>query len=71
MLSTVARSPWTFTGQIDITGQIDNKYAQTSTPRVEIEPTTTVFERAKTVNAFDREAIVIGTLVLYEYNILY
>jgi hypothetical protein len=40
-------------------------------PRVGFEPTTPVFELAKTVNAIDRVASVIGRvllLVTYEYN---
>jgi hypothetical protein len=37
-----------------------NKRTQTSMPRVRFEPTTPVFERAKTVQALDRAATVIG-----------
>jgi hypothetical protein len=34
-------------------------------PRVEFEPTTPVFERAKTVHALDRAATVIGHETFY------
>jgi hypothetical protein len=37
-----------------------NKRTQTFMPRVGFEPTTPVFERAKTVYALDRAATVIG-----------
>jgi hypothetical protein len=39
--------------------------AETSIPRVEFEPTTTVFERAKTVHALDRAVSVIGNASTY------
>jgi hypothetical protein len=42
------------------TAQTQNKSTQTSTPQVGFEPTISVFERAKTVHASDRAAIVIG-----------
>jgi hypothetical protein len=35
---------------------------QTSIPRLGLEPTTTVFERAKAVHASDRAATVIGQM---------
>jgi hypothetical protein len=38
------------------------KRTQTSMPRVELEPTTPVFERAKTVHALDWAATVIGVI---------
>jgi hypothetical protein len=41
---------------------IDSQY--TSMPRVSLEPTTTVFERAKTVYALDRAT----TVIVVEYN---
>jgi hypothetical protein len=42
--------------------QTQNKHTQTSMPRVAFEPTTPVFERAKTVYALDGAATVIGFL---------
>jgi hypothetical protein len=42
------------------TAQTQNKHTQTSMPQVGFEPTTPVFERAKTVHALDRVATVIG-----------
>jgi hypothetical protein len=42
------------------TTQTQNKGTQISMPRVAFEPTTLVFERAKTVLVLDREATVIG-----------
>jgi hypothetical protein len=42
------------------TTQTQNKRTQTSMPRVEFEPTTPVFERAKKVHVLDRAATVIG-----------
>jgi hypothetical protein len=35
---------------------------------VAFEPTIPVFERTKTVHAFDRAATVIGMITLYEIN---
>jgi hypothetical protein len=43
------------------TAQRENKRKQTSMLRVGIEPTTPVFERAKTVRALDRAATVIDS----------
>jgi hypothetical protein len=40
-------------------------------PRVGFEPTMTAFHRAKTVHALDREATVIGFVVLYQLLYLY
>jgi hypothetical protein len=40
-----------------------NKRTQISMPRVGIEPTSLAFERAKTFQALDRAATVIGTLI--------
>jgi hypothetical protein len=40
-----------------------NKRTQTSIPRVVFEPTTPMFERAKTVHALDRAATVIDQTV--------
>jgi hypothetical protein len=36
--------------------QTQDKHKQTSMPRVELEPTTPVFEREKTIHAVDRAA---------------
>jgi hypothetical protein len=38
-------------------------------PRVGLEPTTPVFERAKTVHALDRAATVIGSIMFYPLHI--
>jgi hypothetical protein len=43
-----------------------SKRTQTSMPRVELEPTIPVFEKAKTVHALDRAAIVIGVCSFYK-----
>jgi hypothetical protein len=65
-LYTVGRTPWTGDQPVarplptHRTTQTQNKRTQTSMPRVGSEPTIPVFERAKTVNALDRAAIVIG-----------
>jgi hypothetical protein len=40
-----------------------NKRTQTSVPRVEFEPTISVFERLKMVHALDRAANVIDSLL--------
>jgi hypothetical protein len=65
---TVGRTPWTRDQPVARplptyrTTQIQNKRTQTSMPQVGSEPTISMFERAKTVLAFDRAATVIGTL---------
>jgi hypothetical protein len=62
ILYTVGRIPWTGDQPVarllptHRTAQAQNKRTQTSMPRVEFEPTTSVFERTKTVHA----ATVIG-----------
>jgi hypothetical protein len=67
ILYTVYRTPWKgdrlFARPLPThrTTQTHNKRTQTSRPRVEFEPTTPAFERAKTVQASDRVATVIGT----------
>jgi hypothetical protein len=38
-------------------------------PRMEFEPTTPAFERAKTVHSLDRKAIVIGFPRIYLYQL--
>jgi hypothetical protein len=45
-----------------LSAQTQSKLAQTSMPRMGIEPTIPVFERAKTVHALDRAATVIGLI---------
>jgi hypothetical protein len=66
ILHTVGRTPWTVDQAvarplpIHRTTQTQNKCTQTSIPRVEIEPTIPVCERAKTVHALDRAATLIG-----------
>jgi hypothetical protein len=44
------------------TTQTQIKHTQPSIPRMEFEPTTPLFERAKTVGALDHAATVIGLL---------
>jgi hypothetical protein len=65
ILYTVGRTP--LTGDQPVarplpthTTQIQNKGTQTSMPGVGLEPTISVFERAKTVHVLDRAASVIG-----------
>jgi hypothetical protein len=53
------------------TTQTQNKSRQTSMPRVWFEPTTPVFERAKTVHASDRAAIVVGAANSSTLNIMH
>jgi hypothetical protein len=63
---TVGRTPWSgdqpFSRPLPThrTTQTYNKRTRTSMHRVGFEPTIQVFERAKTVHAFDREVAVIG-----------
>jgi hypothetical protein len=73
-LYTVDRTPWT--GHQPVarplpvlrTTQTQNKRIQTSTPRVGFEPTTPVFERAKTAHALDCAVNLIGVMVkLYAF----
>jgi hypothetical protein len=70
IMYTVGRTPRTgdqlVTRPLSIhrTTQTQNKHTQTSMPRVGSEPTTPVFERAKTVYALDRAATVIGNLLI-------
>jgi hypothetical protein len=65
-LNRVGRTPWTGDQSVarplltHMTTQTQNKRTQTSMPRVEFEPATPVFERAKTVHALDRAAAVIS-----------
>jgi hypothetical protein len=64
---TVGRTPWTsdqpFPRPLPIyrTAQTQNKYTQTSMPRVEFDPTIPMFELAKTVHALDRAVTVNDT----------
>jgi hypothetical protein len=64
---TVGRTPWMGDQPIVSslpayrTAQIYNKHTKTFMPQVVFEPTTPVFERAKTVHALDGSATVIGT----------
>jgi hypothetical protein len=66
ILYTVGRAPWTGDQLVarplptHRTTQTQNKRMQTSMPRLGLEPTTPVFERAKTVHALDRTATVSG-----------
>jgi hypothetical protein len=66
ILYTVGRTPWTGYQLVarplttHTTTQTHGKCTQTSMPRVGLEPTTSVFEWAKTVHALDRTAAVIG-----------
>jgi hypothetical protein len=45
-----------------------NKRTQTFMPRVRYEPTTPVFERAKTVHALDRAVTVISIVLSYRFG---
>jgi hypothetical protein len=47
-----------------------NKHGQTSMPRVELEPTIPVFERAKTVYALDCPVTVIGYAISVQLKFL-
>jgi hypothetical protein len=77
ILYTVGRTPWTWDQPvarplpIHRTIQTQNKRTQTFMPRMGFEPTTPVFERAKTVLDLDCAAAVIGLLweayVTYKY----
>jgi hypothetical protein len=49
------------------TTQTQNKRIQTFMPRVAIEPTIPVFERAKTVHVSDRAATVVGSVCTASY----
>jgi hypothetical protein len=66
ILYTISRTPWTGDQPVarpvptHRTTQTQNKRTQTSRPRVGFEPTTSVFERAKTVHTLARAASVIG-----------
>jgi hypothetical protein len=53
------------------TGQTQNKHTQTPMPRVGFEPTTTEFERAKTVHVLDRADTVIGNKITNGQKYLY
>jgi hypothetical protein len=66
ILYTVGKTPWTGDQPVarplptHRTSQTQNKRTQTFMPGVGFEPTTPVFERAKTVHDLDRLATVIG-----------
>jgi hypothetical protein len=72
ILYTVGRTSWT--GDQPITRPLpthrttpsQNKPTQTSMPRVGLEPTTLVFERAKAVHALDRATDMIGRIPIQE-----
>jgi hypothetical protein len=65
----VCRTPWTGNKPVarplpaHRTAQTQNKCTQTSMPQVEFEPMIQEFERAKTYNALDRAASVIGIII--------
>jgi hypothetical protein len=67
---TVSRTPWTGYQPsarpllAHRTAQTQNRRTQTSMPQVGFEPTTPVFERAKTVHALVRATTVIDS----QYN---
>jgi hypothetical protein len=71
ILYTDGRNPWTGDQHVarplptHRTTQTQNKLTQTSMSRVEFEPTTPVFERAKPVHALERAATVIGSISIY------
>jgi hypothetical protein len=66
-LYTVGRTPWMGDQPVarplptHIPTQAQNKRTQTAMPRVGLEPTIPVFERAKTVHTLDRAATVMGS----------
>jgi hypothetical protein len=70
-LYTVSRTLWTGDQPVARplpthgTTQTKNKRTPTSMPRVRIEPTIPVFERAKMVHALDRAATAIGKSLSY------
>jgi hypothetical protein len=69
ILYTVGRTAWTrdqpVAGPLPIhrTIQTQNKRTQTSVPRVGFKLTIPMFERARTLNALDRAATVIGAYI--------
>jgi hypothetical protein len=71
ILITVGRTPWTGDQHVERrlpthrAAQTQNKRTQTFMPRMGFEPTTSVFERAKTVYVLDRTATMIGACNLY------
>jgi hypothetical protein len=74
---TVGRTPWASDQRVarplptHRTTQTQNKRIHTFMPWVGSESTIPVFERAKTVHAFDRAATVIGHVVLYCNKMFY
>jgi hypothetical protein len=72
---TVGRAPWTRDQPVarplptHRTTQTQKIRTQTSMPQVGLEPTIPAFERAKTVHASDRAAIVIGCQ--YTHRLIY
>jgi hypothetical protein len=68
---TIGRTPWTEDQPVarplptHRTTQAQNKRTQTFIPRVGLEPTIPVFERANTGHALDRAATAIGTYTIY------
>jgi hypothetical protein len=71
---TVGRTPWMGDQPVSrplptLRTQTLNKRTQTTMPRVGFEPTTPVFERAKTVHALGRAATVIGIFITNEYDL--
>jgi hypothetical protein len=69
-LYTVGTTPWTGDQPVARplptyrTTQTQNKRTQTSMPRVGFEPTTPVFEWAKTFHALDRAGTVVGSTLI-------
>jgi hypothetical protein len=74
ILYTVGRTPWTGDQPVSRplpthrTALTQNTRRQTSMPGVGFEPTILVFERAKTVHAFDRAVTVMDTGLLQLVN---
>jgi hypothetical protein len=68
ILYTVGMTPWAGDQPvarplpIHMTTRLQNKRTQTSMPRVGLEPTTPVFEQAKTIHALDRASAVTGLI---------
>jgi hypothetical protein len=69
LLLAVSRTPWTGDQPVARALPSHNKRTETSMPRVGFEPTTLVFERAKTVDALDRAATVTAPFYLYRIQI--
>jgi hypothetical protein len=74
ILYTVGRTPWTGDHPAarllltHRTTQTQNELTQTTIPRVGLEPTIPLFERAKRVHASDLAVTVIGSVTFRRYK---